>query len=402
MTDNHDTEAQAGSTLPMEQVRFLPSAAGTIGVELELPVLDRESHELSPGAPRILAACEEQGVAGVSAELMQSMLEAKTGICNDVACVEDQLLTTLRRARHIGLALGYDLALLGTHPFQPVSLNAISQDERYDRVADRLGWLTYYRVTFGLHFHIGVESGDRAIGLINLLVGYLPHLVAASANSPFWQSVDTGWESGRIAMYGLIPGAGVPRYFTTWKEFRNYCRVMQDCKGLGSVRDIKWDIRPRPDLGTIEFRICDTPWSLERLLALAALTRSLVLFAGRLLDDRPRSGRGDRRRQWITVENRWLAARYGLDALYVRSPAGKRRLLRQDLEELVDRLLPIASESGDDRYLQRLRPCQALASGASRQREIFRQSGNWSDISRESTRVLARELGGESPAARTG
>ena len=224
---------------------------------------------------------------GVSAELMQSMIEVKTGICGNVAEVKQELLPSLRRVHNIASSLGYNLAMLGTHPFHRTNTSVVYPDERYERIQDRLAWLTYQRVVFGLHIHVGVPSGDLAMGVINLLVQKLPHLLALSGNSPFWQGVDTGLASCRSALYRLLPHAGVPRYFPRWKDFRNFCQVMKDCKAINSFKDIYWDIRPRPDFGTIEFRICDMPPSLAAVLGIAALTRSLVIQSLRLLAERP-------------------------------------------------------------------------------------------------------------------
>lgn len=174
----------------------------------------------------------------------------------------------------VTFSLGFEIALVGTHPFHRSSSSVVFPDERYERILERLAWLTYQRVVFGLHIHVGVPDGELALGAINILVQYLPHLLALSANSPFWQGVDTGLASSRAALYRLLPHSGVPRYFGKWKEFRTYCHVMQDCKAMQSFKDIYWDIRPRPDFGTIEFRICDTPASLAVLFGRPPRPRS--------------------------------------------------------------------------------------------------------------------------------
>jgi carboxylate-amine ligase len=253
-----------------DEMTFHPSAEPTLGVEIELQILDRDSGDLAPGAVRILKACEEEKIEGTSAELMQSMIEVKTGVCRTVDEARDQLFGRIHRMRNIASSLGFELAMGGTHPFHKTSTSTIYPDERYERIRDRLAWLTYQRVMFGLHVHIGVPSGDMAIGAINLLMQYVPHLIAASASSPFWQGVDTGLASSRIALYRLLPHAGLPLYFSNWKDFRNYCKVMKDCNTISSFKDIYWDIRPRPDFGTIEFRICDIPLTITETLRLVA------------------------------------------------------------------------------------------------------------------------------------
>lgn len=388
------TTADAAPTARVDELTFRPSTQSSLGVELELQILDHESGELASGATRILKACSEDAIVGPTSELMQSMLEIKTGICPDVKTVRDELFPLLKRVRNIARSLGYQLGLAGTHPFHRSHSNVIFAEERYQRIEERLVWLTSQRVVFGLHVHVGVSSGDEAIGITNMLVQYLPHLLALSANSPFWQGVDTGLASCRAALYRLLPHAGVPRYFTKWKEFRTFCRVMTDCKAMESPKDIYWDIRPRPQFGTLEFRICDMPPTLAIALGLVALTRCLVISAQRLLAERPQLRRGDMRRHWIAVENKWLATRYGLDAMYIRTPGGKRRPLARDISELINRLLPIARESGDDQFLGVFLPIEKFESGAVRQRRRYRETGNWRSLIDDMTRSLGEELEG--------
>lgn len=376
-----------------DDLAFSASAGVTLGVELELQILDRHGGDLAPGAVPLLKACAQDGISGLSAELMQSMLEVKTGICSNVTAVRDELLPKLRRVSNIASSLGYDLAMSGTHPFHRTSGSTVFPDERYERIMDRLAWLTYQRVVFGLHVHVGVPSGDRAIGAINQLVQYLPHMLALSVNSPFWQGVDTGLKSCRTALYRMLPHAGVPRYFRTWKEFRSFCHVMKDCKAIGSFKDIYWDIRPRPDFGTIEFRICDMPPSLAMVLGIVALTRCLVINSLRLQEERPLSQRGDMRRHWIAVENKWLATRYGLSGMYIRTPSGKRRQLGQEVADLIDRLMPIARESGDHPFLLGLGQVSNYESGAARQRRIYREVGNFQAIIDDFKGQFSRDVG---------
>jgi carboxylate-amine ligase len=385
-------EVSPGEAGAADDLAFKGSRETTIGVEIELPVLDKEDFRLAPGAPRILAACKEENVEGVTAELMQSMLEVRTGICKDAKEARQQLVKTISRARNIAGSLGYDLALFGTHPFQRINASAVTEDPRYARIANKLGWITYHRVAFGLHVHVGVSSGDEAVGLMNVLVHYLPHLLAMSANSPFWQGVDTGLASSRAVLYGLVAHSGVPHQFEGWKDFREYCQIMRDCNAIQSFKGIKWDIRPRPDFGTLEFRVCDAPASIDMAVALAALIRTLVISTKQLLAESPEAQRSDRRREWINAESKWLAARYGLEAVYIRSVKGKRRALRQELAELIERMLPIARLSGDHTHLMKVLPIDKLETGADRQRRLYREHGEWQSLIRDSIERLAGEL----------
>jgi carboxylate-amine ligase len=389
-----DGAPRADSAEPLEDLTFRPSAGTSLGVELELQILDRETGDLAPGAVRLLQACRGEQLSGVSAELLQSMIEIKTGVCRDVQEVRDALVPTLRRVRTLAGSLGFDLALGGTHPFNRTSSSTVFPAERYQRVQDRMAWLTYQIVVFGLHVHVGMPDGDLAIGTINLLVQYLPHLLALSANSPFWQGIDTGLVSTRSALFRLTPHAALPHYFPGWKEFRTYVEVMRACEAIQSTKDIYWDIWPRPQTGTIEFRICDMPPTLSQILGLAALIRCLVIASQRLLQDKPRLRRGDLRRYWIAVENNWLASRYGLRAQCIRSPGGKRQPLSRDLMELIERLAPIAQETSDSPFLAALQPLDHFESGADRQRRLYREAGNWKVVIDDMKGRLAQELSG--------
>ena len=361
---------------PGAELTFRPTPGPSLGVELELLVLDPRTRDLAPGSVRILEACAAESVPGVTAELMQSMIEVKTGVCRDVAEVRGQLVPSLWRMHEIARSLGYGLALAGTHPFHQTSNS----------------------VVFGLHVHVGVPSGDEALGVMTLLTPYLPHLLALSANSPYWHSADTGLASSRAALYNLLPHAGLPPYFGDWQEFRNYCRVMQDCKVMRSFKDVYWDIRPRPDFGTVEFRICDAPATLAATLGLVALTRCLVIWALRVLAEQPQRRRRDRRHNWIGVENKWLATRYGLEAPYIRTPGGKRRPLAEDVAALIERLLPIARETGDEPFLAPFRPIDRFKTGSEFQRQFYRQSGSWEALMDHLAHRLTGELEAVGPS----
>jgi carboxylate-amine ligase len=377
-----------------DALSFRSSPETTLGVELELQIIDKESGDLAPGAVRLLKACEEESLTGVTAELMQSMIEVKTGICHTVGEVEHELLPVLQRLRNIAGSHGYGLALGGTHPFHRTTNSVVSPDERYERIQQRLAWLMYQRVVFGLHVHVGVPSGDMAMAITSQMVQYLPHLLAVSASSPFWNGIDTGLASSRAALYRLLPHAGVPRHFKDWKEFRSFYRVLRDCEAIQSPKDIYWDIRPCPSLGTIEIRICDMPASWKTTLGLAALIRCLVIASQRLIDERPNLRRGDLRKHWVAIENKWLATRYGLKAMYIRSPSGKRRPLAYDLNELIQRLLPIAAETGDSQYLAAIRPDEKVDTASDRQRRQYRELGNWQAVAEAMMASFDREIAG--------
>jgi len=375
-----------------DSLHFVASAGPTLGLELELQIIDPETGDLAPGSVRILKACAEAGVSHVTAELMQSMIEVKTDICHSVTEAKQQLDSTLRRVRNIACSLGYQLALGGTHPFARGLSSSVFPAERYERVQERLAWLTYQRVVFGLHVHIGMPGGDMALGVISSLVQYIPHLLAVTASSPFWRGEDTGLASCRSVLYRMLPHSGIPPYFHGWKDFRNYYRVLKDTRAVRSTKDIYWDIRPCPTLGTIEVRACDMPLTLSTVYGVATLIHCLAISTQQLLEERPHLQRGDIRRHWIAVENQWLAARYGLSAVYIRTPSGKRRLLTQDLAELIDRMLPIAEAHGDAALLRKIAPDSHTETGAGRLRRLFREAGEWKPLIQDMAKRWEQEL----------
>lgn len=377
---------------PLEDLQFHPAAENSVGIELELQILDRDTGDLCPGAVRLLAACAEEGLEDVSAEFLQSQLEVKTGVYANVAELRTALFPLLRRVRILANSLGYDLALGGTHPFNRAANSAVFPAARYQRIHDQMAWLTYQGLVFGLHVHVGVTGGDMAIGVMNTLVQYLPHLLALSASSPFWGGVDTGLASVRSALFRMVPHSGLPHYFANWKEFCTYCRVMHDCRAIQATKDLHWDIRPRPQLGTLEFRICDMPLTLDRVLALTALIRTLTETSQRLLEQRPKRRQGDRRHYWIAVENKWLATRFGLDAKCIRTPGGKRRELAEDVARLLEQIVPIAQETGDAKFLASLQSQGKRETGSDRLRSLYRETGDWQAVIEEMKNRWVREL----------
>jgi glutamate---cysteine ligase / carboxylate-amine ligase len=400
MTSSNAAMSASIAAEPLEDLTFHGGSETTLGVEIELQILDRQTGELAPGATRILQACQDEKIDGVTGEFLLSMLEVKTDVCRNTTEVRDTLAPRLRHVHNVTQTLGFDLSIGGTHPAARASMSAVFPGERYQRMQKHQGWLAYQEACYGLHVHVGVPDGERAVGVINQLAEYLPHLIGLSANSPFWQGVDTTFASMRMRMFRPTANSGLTPRFETWDDFLHYSKTMHAAGLISGTKDLYWDLRPKPAFGTIEFRIFDAPPTLTQILGLTSLARCLVTHALARLDDDPDCGRGDQDRFWLANENRWLAARYGLQAACVRGPNEERRTLADDAAQLLAELRPTAEAIGELQFLRLLEPVDQLDTGAERQRRIYRQTGQWKPIVDDAQKRWRQDLEQHAAAAK--
>ena len=353
-------------------VPFTPSQPLTLGVELELQIIDAESRDLSPGAPQLF---ERLGGPrpNIKPEIFQAMLEVSTGVCRDVTEVRRDLDTVLAEVRAAAAALGFRLASAGSHPFARHRERLVYPAERYQGLIDRNRWVARRLMVFGLHVHVGMRDGEHAMATINGLLPYLSHLLALSASSPFWQGSDTGLASSRITIFEALPTAGHPCTFRDWADFERVHDAMIASRAITSVKDIWWDIRPHPDYGTIEVRICDGLPTLGETTALVALVHALCAR----LDERYAQGeRPAPLPQWVLRENKWRASRWGREADILLDSTGRTRSLSQDLACLVRELEPHAARVGAADGLAAVQEMLARPPSYERQRAQFARHGS--------------------------
>ena len=370
---------------------YAPSDLLTLGVEVELQILDGATWDLAPGAPGIF---ERLGGPreNIKPELFQAMLEISTGICRSAAEIRRDLAAAIGEVRAAALALNLRLASAGSHPFARHRDRLIYPAERYQGLIDRNRWIARRLMIFGMHVHVGVRDGDHAMALINGLSPYLPHLLALSASSPFWQGSDTGLASCRTTVFEALPTGGHPCSFATWRDFEQAYDAMIAARAIKSIKDIWWDIRPHPDTGTIEVRVCDGCPTLSETVALVALVHSLCVW----LDERYVAGeRFPTQAEWMMRENKWRASRWGLDADLVLDTTGRSRSVRLELEDLVRTL---------ERYAARVSATVELAAVADqlrrpgsheRQRRTFERQGSLERVAEG----LVREFETDRPQA---
>ena len=367
---------------PAAHIPFHGSPAPTLGVEIEIQILDPHTCNLKQGSTRILDRVGDH--PKIKQELTQSTVEVITGVCQNVAETTADLRASLRELYALGDELGLTFASAGTHPFGQWRDQKIFPNDRYQALVDKIQWPARRLLIYGLHVHVGVGSGEKAIAVMNALSTYLPHLLALSASSPFIDFEDTGLASARSKIFEAMPTAGLPYRLANYGEFQTFMNTLVRARAIESVREIWWDIRPHPGFGTLEIRICDAPSTLAEIAALTALVQCLVVVLGERYEAGAPMGI---LQPWILRENKWRACRHGLDADVILTNDGDHGPLRMLVPELIGRLAPVAARLG---CADELASVQALVDNASyeRQRARYAETNRLPDV----VAMLAGEL----------
>jgi carboxylate-amine ligase len=357
------------------QIPFRSSERASLGVEWELQLVDENSRELTAGAIEILEELRPEGAEEhpkAKHELLQSTVEIITGVCTTVAEAKADLAGTLTEVVPAAQRRGLGVMCAGTHPFTDWQTQLISPKERYLRLVDEMQWPARRLQIFGVHVHVGVRSAEKAFPIVNAASQYVPHFLALSASSPYWMGGDTGLASARTKVFEGMPTGGLPYQLSGWDEFETYMETLISTHSIQSVREVWWDIRPHPDFGTVELRICDGLPTLDEVGAVAALSQCLVeqfdtqLDRGYTLPTPP---------TWVLRENKWRAARHGLDADIVVDEKGTVRPVRQAILDLVEELAPTAKRLGCEAELADVERVLAVGASCQRQRSIAAATG---------------------------
>lgn len=356
----------------MSALRFTPNDYPTLGVEIELQLVDTRTFALSSSIEQVLARLPESLQGQIKPELMQCYLEVNTGICRDVDEVRDDLVGKLDVLQDVTQSLGLQLFWSATHPFSSWRDQQITVNDRYYRLVALMQDVARRLVTFGLHVHVGVDTGDKAVMVCDRMLQYLPLLLGLSGNSPFWEGRATGLHSNRSMIMEQLPTAGLPHQMRNWSEYVWLIKHLVDTGFINTVREIWWDIRPHHNFGTVEIRVCDMPANLSQVLAITALIQCLVVSiceeieGGTFLSNY---------HPMMVQQNKWRATRYGAEARLVDSHDYQPRSVAESLQRLVDRLRPLAKTL---RCESALLDCLTLArnTGAKQQLEIFQATGS--------------------------
>jgi carboxylate-amine ligase len=381
-------------TLAAVEIAFRPSERGSLGIEMELSIVERGTRGLVCAASEVLETLGRRFAGGehprAKHELFESTIEIVTGVCSTVTEARADLAATLAEVAAELDGRGLAILSAGTHPFSHWHEQKVSPSLRYHRLVEDLQWPARRLSIYGTHFHVGVESGARAVAIVDSLAHFLPVLLALSAASPFWHGIETGMASCRTKVFEALPTAGLPPRLGSWRDFERLMQTLVAAGAVETIREVWWDIRPHPDFGTVELRMCDAMPTLRETTALAAMAQSLVVWLDGLLDEgKPLPASPE----WVVRQNKWLAARYGLEAEIIAGDHGARRPTRDLVADLVATLEPTAKALGCAAELDEVRAILARGPSYARQRRVLGAGGNLVDV----VDSLVRELATDEP-----
>jgi carboxylate-amine ligase len=364
-----------------EEIVFKTGGSLTLGVEVELQIMDKNTLNLAPRADEILA--KAKNIKNLHQEFFLSTVEICTDKCNNVHEVFSDLKSSFDAITPIADDLGVCFSTTGCHPFSRYSDCVITPTARYDELIARNQWLTKRMTVYGLHIHLGMNDGNECIRFNNFFLPFLPHFLALSSSSPFWQGEDTGLASCRPTTYESMPTSGQPYEVNGWNDFQNLYHILKKCGAINSLKDLWWDMRPSPGYGTLEIRVCD---GLPTLAGAAAIVAYIHLLANWFKDNGNWLNQVQPSPTFLLRENKWRVVRYGLDAELVLNTDGKIAPIREEIEKWLDITKDYVSKLGYESHIETLREIMRRGTSSERQRKIFADTGSIQEVARHNVR----------------
>jgi glutamate---cysteine ligase / carboxylate-amine ligase len=350
----------------------------SIGIEEEYQTVDPETRDLrSHIAAEIVQKGKKILAERVKPEMHQSVVEIGTGVCANMTEAKAEVKMIRRKIVELARENGLRLAAGGTHPFAEWRKQEIYPDDRYRIIVEDMKMVARANLIFGLHVHVGVEDRETAIQLMNGARYFLPHLLALSANSPFWLGMDTGFHSYRSKVFERFPRTNIPDLFQSWSEFEDYVDLLIRTKCIDNAKKIWWDIRPHPHFPTLEFRVCDMPMRYEETIAIAAICQAVIAKLYKL-HERNLSFRHYNRA--LLMENKWRAARYGLDGKLIDFGKQTEVSARELIHEILEFVSDVVPELGSDNEIAYVRRMLVEGSGATRQLRVFQETSDLKSV----------------------
>ena len=352
----------------------------TIGVEEDFQIIDPDTLELRSHVVQLISSAAARGVGDlVKQEMHQSIVETGTKICENVSELRLEMHRTRSELVMAAESTGLQVAAAGTHPFSSWIDQVISPGERYQHIVEEMGQLARSLLIFGMHIHIAMPDKQTTIDMMNMVRYFLPHLLALSTSSPFWMGRNTGLKSFRTTVFRRFPRTGIPEIFDSWSAYENYVNLLVKLNCIDNGKKIWWDVRPHPTYGTLEFRMFDTATKVEEAVAIAALTQAIVVKLHRLYTGN-QSWRTYRR--VLIEENKWRAARYGIEGKLIdfgREAEVPMRELMYELMELID---DVVDDLGSRSAVEYIHTILNEGTSAERQLRVYQQSGDLKDVVR--------------------
>jgi carboxylate-amine ligase len=346
----------------------------TLGIEEEFQTIDPETFDLrSHIKEEIISKGKRQLDERVKAEMHQSVVEVGTGICRTIKEARADIVNLRRSMVALARENGLLLCSGATHPFADWRVQDIYPDERYLQVVEDMQLVARSNLIFGLHVHVGVEDRETAIHLMNQMRYFLPHLLALSTNSPFWLGMNTGLKSYRCKVFDKFPRTNIPDTFGSWSEFENFVNLLIRTNCIDNAKKIWWDVRPHPFFSTLEVRICDIPLRADESLALAALIQATVAKLYKL-HSRNQGFRVYGRA--LIMENKWRAARYGIEGRLIDFGIEEEKPVRDLILEYLDFVDDVVDDLDCREEVESVTRILERGTGADRQLKVFEQTGD--------------------------
>jgi carboxylate-amine ligase len=343
----------------------------TIGVEEEFQIVDPETRELRSHIQQILEEGKMLLAENVKPEMHQSVVEMGTDICKDITEAREQVTKLRRNLANLAKSKNLRIAAAGTHPFSHWKDQRITAHPRYKTIVTDMQQVARANLIFGLHVHIGVDDRETALHIMNAARYFLPHIFALSTNSPFWLGRNTGFKSYRSKVFDRFPRTGIPDYFNSIAEYDNFVNLLIKTNCIDNAKKIWWDIRAHPVFNTLEFRICDIPLRVDETIVLAAIMQAVVAKLHKLI----KQNLGFRLyRRALIAENKWRAARYGIEAKLIDFGKKEEVPYADLIRELLEFVDDVVDELGSREELKYVNKILEMGTGADRQLAIWEQS----------------------------
>jgi glutamate---cysteine ligase / carboxylate-amine ligase len=345
----------------------------TIGVEEEFQIIDPATCELRSHVMQLVSAASADILDQVKHEMHQSIVETGTRICENVGDLRIEMHRTRGELVAAAERAGLQVAAAGTHPFSSWIDQVISPGERYQNIVEELQQLARSLLIFGMHVHVAMPDKQTTIDMMNMVRYFLPHLLALSTSSPFWMGRNTGLKSFRTTVFRRFPRTGIPEQFESWSAYENFVNLLVKLNCIDTGKKIWWDVRPHPTFGTLEFRMCDVTTRVEEAVAIAALTQALVVKLHRLYTSN-QSWRLYRRA--LIEENKWRAARYGIDGKLIDLGKETEVHMRQLIPELLEFVDDVVDDLGSRSAVEYVNTILLEGTSAERQLRVFQETGD--------------------------